>query len=193
MASAASARVTAAIAAGAPLEAIGFQGHFSASPTGIPRVKEVLDEFWTPFSDDLQKANAEMESPRQFTDEQRKTLQDLARTVVAHLRLHEARAEVERRENLLRETQAQAEELQAQQEELRVANEELAAQSAQLRESQARLETQQSELEQTNVQLEEHTQRLRQVRGQRVGVDVHQPAITRCAHTRNNRHVAARQ
>jgi GAF domain-containing protein len=41
--------------------------------------------------------------PRQFTDEQRKTLRDLARTVVAHLRLHEARAEVERRENQLRE------------------------------------------------------------------------------------------
>jgi CheY-like chemotaxis protein/signal transduction histidine kinase len=66
------------------------------------------------------------------------------------------------RENLLKETQAQAEELQAQQEELRVANEELMSQSAQLRESQARLETQQAELEQTNVQLEEHADRMRQ-------------------------------
>jgi CheY-like chemotaxis protein len=65
------------------------------------------------------------------------------------------------RENLLAETQAQAEELQAQQEELRVANEELISHGAQLRESQARLETQQAELEQTNVQLEEYAQRMR--------------------------------
>jgi len=64
------------------------------------------------------------------------------------------------RENLLAETQRQAEELQAQQEELRVTNEELQSQSQQLRESQARLETQQAELEQTNVQLEEHAQKL---------------------------------
>jgi CheY-like chemotaxis protein/signal transduction histidine kinase len=64
------------------------------------------------------------------------------------------------RENLLAETQRQAEELQTQQEELRVANEELESQSQQLRDSQARLETQQAELEQTNVQLEEHTQKL---------------------------------
>jgi signal transduction histidine kinase/DNA-binding response OmpR family regulator len=66
------------------------------------------------------------------------------------------------RENLLLETQRQAEELQAQQEELRVANEELMSQSQQLRDSQARLETQQAELEQTNVQLEEHAQKLAQ-------------------------------
>jgi CheY-like chemotaxis protein/signal transduction histidine kinase len=66
------------------------------------------------------------------------------------------------RENLLGETQRQAEELQAQQEELRVANEELMSQSQQLRESQTRLETQQAELEQTNVQLEEHAQKLAQ-------------------------------
>jgi CheY-like chemotaxis protein/signal transduction histidine kinase len=66
------------------------------------------------------------------------------------------------RENLLAETQRQAEELQTQQEELRVANEELQSQAQQLRESQARLETQQAELEQTNVQLEEHAQKLAQ-------------------------------
>ncbi|HEY4369451.1 MAG TPA: response regulator [Steroidobacteraceae bacterium] len=63
-----------------------------------------------------------------------------------------------RLEELLGETQSQAEELQTQQEELRVTNEELEQQSNVLRESQARLETQQAELEQTNVQLEEHTQ-----------------------------------
>jgi signal transduction histidine kinase len=60
-----------------------------------------------------------------------------------------------RLEELLEETQRQAEELQAQQEELKVSNEELEEQSRALKESQARLETQQSELEQTNAQLEE--------------------------------------
>jgi signal transduction histidine kinase/CheY-like chemotaxis protein/CHASE3 domain sensor protein len=65
-----------------------------------------------------------------------------------------------RLEELLGETQRQAEELQTQQEELRVSNEELAEQSRALQESQARLETQQAELEQTNSQLEEQTQLL---------------------------------
>ncbi|SDV48464.1 response regulator [Chitinasiproducens palmae] len=63
-------------------------------------------------------------------------------------------------ENLLVETQHQAEELQVQQEELRVSNEELEERGRALMDSQARLETQQAELEQTNVQLEEHAQRL---------------------------------
>ena len=60
-----------------------------------------------------------------------------------------------RLEELLRETQQQAEELQSQQEELRVANEELEEQGNALRESQARLEMQQAELEQINSHLEE--------------------------------------
>ena len=63
-----------------------------------------------------------------------------------------------RLEELLAETQRQAEELQTQQEELRVSNEELEEQSRVLRESQSRLETQQTELEQINSQLEEQTQ-----------------------------------
>jgi endo-1,4-beta-xylanase len=37
------------LAAGAPVEGIGFQGHFSASPTGIPRVKAVYDAFWAAY------------------------------------------------------------------------------------------------------------------------------------------------
>ncbi|HEV7715668.1 MAG TPA: CHASE3 domain-containing protein, partial [Steroidobacteraceae bacterium] len=65
-----------------------------------------------------------------------------------------------RLEELLSETQRQAEELQTQQEELRVSNEELAEQSRALQESQSRLETQQAELEQTNSQLEEQAQLL---------------------------------
>jgi CheY-like chemotaxis protein/CHASE3 domain sensor protein len=65
-----------------------------------------------------------------------------------------------RLEELLQETQQQAEELQAGQEELRVNNEELEEQGRALRESQANLEGQQSELEQINAQLEEQTQLL---------------------------------
>jgi CheY-like chemotaxis protein len=65
-----------------------------------------------------------------------------------------------RLEELLRQTQRQAEQLQAQQEELRAANEELEGQAEALRESQARLEAQQTELEQTNAQLEEQAQAL---------------------------------
>jgi signal transduction histidine kinase/DNA-binding response OmpR family regulator/CHASE3 domain sensor protein len=65
-----------------------------------------------------------------------------------------------RLEELLGETQRQAEELQTQQEELRVNNEELEEQSQALKASQARLETQQAELEQINSHLEEQTQLL---------------------------------
>ncbi len=65
-----------------------------------------------------------------------------------------------RLEELLDETQRQAEELQAQQQELQSANEELEHQGDALRDTQARLETQQTELEQSNAQLEEQSQRL---------------------------------
>ncbi len=60
-------------------------------------------------------------------------------------------------EQLLEETQRQAEELQAQQEELRVSNEELEEQERALKASQAQMEIQQTELEQTNSQLAEQT------------------------------------
>jgi CheY-like chemotaxis protein/signal transduction histidine kinase/CHASE3 domain sensor protein len=65
-----------------------------------------------------------------------------------------------RLEELLQETQSQAEELQAGQEQLRVSNEELEEQGHALRESQTHLEHQQAELEQANSQLEEQTQLL---------------------------------
>ena len=58
-------------------------------------------------------------------------------------------------DELLVQTQNQAEELQAQGEELRVANEELEAQTESLRASESKLKEQQVELEATNVQLEE--------------------------------------
>jgi CheY-like chemotaxis protein/CHASE3 domain sensor protein len=63
-----------------------------------------------------------------------------------------------RLEELLQETQRQAEELQTREEELRVNNEELEEQGRTLRESRAQLESQQAELEQINAQLEEQTQ-----------------------------------
>jgi CheY-like chemotaxis protein len=65
-----------------------------------------------------------------------------------------------RLEELLQETQVQAEELQTREEELRVNNEELEEQSRALRESRAHLESQQAELEQINTQLEEQAQAL---------------------------------
>ncbi|HXP65967.1 MAG TPA: response regulator [Steroidobacteraceae bacterium] len=66
----------------------------------------------------------------------------------------------QRLEELLQETQQQAEELQSGAEELRVSNEELEEQGRALRESQSNLEVQQAELEQINSQLEEQTQLL---------------------------------
>ncbi len=67
-----------------------------------------------------------------------------------------------RLEELLQETQQQAEELQTREEELRVNNEELEEQGRTLKESRAQLESQQVELEQINSQLEEQTQVLEQ-------------------------------
>lgn len=65
-----------------------------------------------------------------------------------------------RLQNLLAETQQQAEELQAQSEELRATNDELEEQSKQLLRSQAQLEDQQQELERNNTLLEEQTSSL---------------------------------
>lgn len=42
-------RIDELLNAGAPVEGLGFQGHFSASPTGIPRVKEIYDDFWNTY------------------------------------------------------------------------------------------------------------------------------------------------
>jgi GH35 family endo-1,4-beta-xylanase len=42
-------RIDELLAAGAPVEGLGFQGHFSASPTGIARVHEIYDEFWNAY------------------------------------------------------------------------------------------------------------------------------------------------
>jgi GH35 family endo-1,4-beta-xylanase len=42
-------RIDELLAKGVKLDGLGFQGHFSATPTGIPRVKEILDDFWNKY------------------------------------------------------------------------------------------------------------------------------------------------
>ncbi|HEX4333146.1 MAG TPA: response regulator [Usitatibacter sp.] len=94
---------------------------------------------------------------RRVDDADRELLDGIAEMLAVAIRSARERG---RREELLEETQRQAEALQSQGEELRVSNEELEEQGRALRESQARLEDQHSELEATNTQLEEQTQRL---------------------------------
>jgi CheY-like chemotaxis protein/signal transduction histidine kinase/CHASE3 domain sensor protein len=89
--------------------------------------------------------------------DQRELLSRVSESIAVAVRAAKDR---QRLEELLQETQQQAEELQAGAEELRVSNEELEEQGRALRESQAHLEVQQSELEQINSQLEEQTQLL---------------------------------
>ncbi len=92
---------------------------------------------------------------RRVAQRQRELLERVSESLGVAVRASRDRT---RLEELLAETQRQAEELQTQQEELRVNNEELEEQGRVLRESQARLETQQTELEQINAHLEEQTQ-----------------------------------
>jgi signal transduction histidine kinase/CheY-like chemotaxis protein/CHASE3 domain sensor protein len=87
--------------------------------------------------------------------DQRELLSRVAESIAVAVRAAKDR---QRLEELLQETQQQAEELQAGAEELRVSNEELEEQGRALRESQVHLEVQQSELEQINSQLEEQAQ-----------------------------------
>ena len=95
-----------------------------------------------------------------------------------------------RLEELLAETQRQAEELQAQQEELRVSNEELEQQSRTLQLSQTELENQQAELEQINVQLEEQTQALERQRDElaRAGAELQRASVYKSEFLANMSH-----
>ena len=65
-------------------------------------------------------------------------------------------------QNLLEETQCQAEELQTQQEELRASNEVLTSQTEELKKSEDMLQTQQEELRTSNEELEEKTEILKE-------------------------------
>jgi len=89
----------------------------------------------------------------------RELLVRLSEPIAVAIRASKDRTQLE---ELLQETQQQAEELQTREEELRVNNEELEEQGNALRESRAHLESQQAELEQINAQLEEQTQLLEQ-------------------------------
>ena len=89
--------------------------------------------------------------------DQRELLSRVSESIAVAVRAAKDR---QRLEELLQETQQQAEELHAGAEELRVSNEELEEQGRALRESQAHLEVQQSELEQINARLEEQAQLL---------------------------------
>jgi CheY-like chemotaxis protein/signal transduction histidine kinase/CHASE3 domain sensor protein len=89
--------------------------------------------------------------------DQRELLMRVSESIAVAVRAAKDR---QRLEELLQETQQQAEELQSGAEELRVSNEELEEQGRALRESQSNLEVQQAELEQINSQLEEQTQLL---------------------------------
>ncbi|WP_242360679.1 GAF domain-containing sensor histidine kinase, partial [Anaeromyxobacter sp. SG17] len=116
--------------------------------------------------DDEVNGVVELGAFRPFDDLDVEVLDRIALPLGISLRSARDRA---RLEELLAETQRQAERLEVQQEELRVANEELQSQADALRESQARLEEQQAELEQVNVQLEEQATVLEDQRAQLAG------------------------
>jgi CheY-like chemotaxis protein/CHASE3 domain sensor protein len=103
------------------------------------------------------QAAVELGFLRRIDDSQQQLLTLLSTMIAVAVRTSKDRT---RLEELLQETQQQAEELQTQQEELRVNNEELDEQSRALKESHVQMEAQQAELEQTNSQLEEQTQML---------------------------------
>ncbi|MBF0118306.1 MAG: response regulator [Desulfobacterales bacterium] len=99
----------------------------------------------------------EIGSLHKFTDLQLTLLDQVSESIAIAINTCSARM---RMENLLRQTQQQAELLQAQQEELRQTNEELEEQTKALKASEARLQEQQEELRQANEELEEQTQLL---------------------------------
>jgi CheY-like chemotaxis protein len=126
-----------------------------ASATGAGQANELLI---VPASmDGVVQAVLELGFFSETPEEARELLSRSAESIAVAVRAAKDR---QRLEDLLQETQRQAEELQAGQEELRVSNEELEEQGRALRESQLNLEAQQMELEHANAQLEEQTQLL---------------------------------
>ncbi len=107
--------------------------------------------------DGVVQAVLELGFLRPVREPEKELLRRAAEAFAIAVRTARDRARVQ---ELLEETQQQAEELQTQQEELRVSNEELEEQSNALKVSRTQLENQQGELEQTNTQLEEFAQQL---------------------------------
>jgi tubulin-specific chaperone A len=95
---------------------------------------------------------AEMGTLAEFSQAQLKFIRTALDSIAIAFNTAQTRARVN---ELLAETQQQAEELQTQGEELRVANEELASQTESLRASEVKLKQKQAELEAINTQLEE--------------------------------------
>ncbi|MHC5538706.1 CHASE3 domain-containing protein, partial [Singulisphaera rosea] len=129
----------------------GYLAVGSAFGRGKPRHLAVV-----PIKEDGQVNGVlELGFMRPMTGDNLEFFEGIAESVGVAIRSATFRAHVQ---NLLHETQRQAEELQAQGEELRVSNEELEEQGRALRDSQGRLELQQAELEQTNSQLEKQAE-----------------------------------
>lgn len=94
-----------------------------------------------------------------FTPRQLEFVTAVAENIAITINVAQARTQMN---ELLQQTQQQAEELQVQQEELRVTNEELAEQTERLKASEVRLRGQQAELEETNTRLEESATNLKE-------------------------------
>ncbi|MBN1218275.1 MAG: response regulator [Anaerolineae bacterium] len=116
----------------------------------------------------------EIGSVTEFTQAQLEFIETALANIAIALNTAQARMRIN---ELLAETQQQAEELQAQGEELRVANEELESQTRNLRISEAKLKEKQVELEATNTQLEEKAAALEKssvaLREQQIILDKH--------------------
>jgi CheY-like chemotaxis protein/putative methionine-R-sulfoxide reductase with GAF domain len=98
------------------------------------------------------KGVIELGTIAEFTSAQMAFLQTAMDTISIVVDTAQGRAKID---ELLLQTQSQAEELQTQGEELRVTNEELEAQTRSLKISEGKLREKQQELEETNTQLEE--------------------------------------
>jgi CheY-like chemotaxis protein/CHASE3 domain sensor protein len=103
---------------------------------------------------------------RHARSEDGQLLENIGQALAIAMRAAKDRA---RLEQLLQQTQRQAEDLHNQQEELRLNNEELEMQTRALGQSQAQLESQQSELEETNSQLEQQSRMLEEQNQQLAG------------------------
>ena len=126
-----------------------------SSSLGSGKVRELLVAPAT--SDGAVQGVVELGFMRPLEPTDQELLERISEALAVAVRSSRDRTQLE---DLLAQTQRQAEELQTQQEELRVSNEELEVQTRALKETQQRLEHQQSELEQTNSQLEEQARTL---------------------------------
>jgi CheY-like chemotaxis protein/HAMP domain-containing protein len=114
----------------------------------------------SPFVYDARVAGViEIGALAEFTPAQLEFLNKARESIAIAFTTAQARARIN---ELLAETQTQAEELQVQEEELRAANEELESQTESLRTSETKLKANQAELEATNAELEEKADALQQ-------------------------------